>query len=808
MRILLSLFISSAAMAGTNADLERIRQCLPNPKISETHILENTNRAYDPTLSGQQARVQRRKDLCFHDEREYLNIKRELLDTWQASWRTKSTKQFDSLMSKEFSGARLDQHQCAGDTVGGIQISKCKIEAELADNSSFKSSLKNYLSEFSKVDDFELVTLATLSAASMRNRTLDMEQANLRLRFDLRGLSTRNQRVQDRGEMIAAVVKKDGHWRLQGLTVSSWERLESRRAPAFTNISQPSGINKLVASYERTEAIRRGGYALSTNDIDGDGNVDMIVGGRDRLFVLKGNGKGGFTDFETHNDLYAQNLVKTALLADFDNDGKKDLALIRFAPTPAKAVKKNDVVIYRNTDSGFERVTTQFDDRGSSQAMPAAIGDFDRNGFLDLYVGYPGAKDFTFVADIKQPEELKVQGLYMNRGELKFEGSPKFDKLGWRQKLFPHSSLAVDFNDDGYSDILVMDDRGNLSPIYRNQKNGDFNQVADAIGAGNFGYGMGIAAGDLNGDGHTDLLMTNVNFHSGQRMNASCQQNWAINQLVPPTGGGLRALEARSDGRFADVTQAYGLTDVGEGAAGVELVDYNQDGLLDIYVANGLWSGTQRTSDISEFFVSCRNSNSNGSFIHDDSGFDQSQSIFTRFLHSNSPTQMAGFQRNRLFRNLGGGRFVEVGYMENVDSIADGYVVAFADLTSSGRPDLILRNGDPGTSAVKYAPVEIFRNDNPEKNNSLKIKLVGTASNRDAVGTRVEVTTKSAKQVKQLMANNGAAQSELALFFGLQKETIAKSVVVHWPSGAVQTLNDVKAGTQTITEPLPERAGL
>jgi hypothetical protein len=161
---------------------------------------------------------------------------------------------------------------------------------------------------------------------------------------------------------------------------------------------------------------------------------------------------------------------------------------------------------------------------------------------------------------------------------------------------------------------------------------------------------------------------------------------------------------------------------------------------------------------------------------------------------------MAGFQSNRLYKNIGDSRFVDVAYVEGVDSPYDGYVVAKADINGDGVQDLVLRNADPGIISIKNPPVQIFMGQK-DKNPGIKLKLIGTASNKDAVGSEVAVKVEGMPlQFQQVIANNGCAQSEKALFFSLGSSQVAKEVRIKWPSGKVDILRNLEPGSHTIQE--------
>jgi hypothetical protein len=150
-----------------------------------------------------------------------------------------------------------------------------------------------------------------------------------------------------------------------------------------------------------------------------------------------------------------------------------------------------------------------------------------------------------------------------------------------------------------------------------------------------------------------------------------------------------------------------------------------------------------------------------------------------------------------LFRNKGDGTFIEVGFLEGVDSLADGYVVAKSDIDQDGDLDLILRNGDPGTKAVHFPPLQIFKNNS--QGHAIRLKLIAS-SGAEAVGAAVTVTAGGSTQYQQLIANNGTAQSEKILHFGLGAGAKADKLVVVWPSKKTTTLENVPAGMHTIKE--------
>jgi hypothetical protein len=431
-------------------------------------------------------------------------------------------------------------------------------------------------------------------------------------------------------------------------------------------------------------------------------------------------------------------------------------------------------------------------------------------------VGFPGKQDFTTL-DLSSNTKGEPEGLFTNMGHSKEnEVFKDVTQTFWRDRglsqytgLFPHSSIASDYDFDGDADLLIVDDRSNLSPIYENQAGKSFSMVNDAVNFQNKGYGMGVAVGDLNNDGVNEIALTNVNFKARERFHASCNENWYFDMPKDP---GLRLFggkKSKLDGKisFAEVTEAAGLENIGEGGAGVEFIDYNNDGLMDIYVANGLWSGEDRSKkhDLSSLFVRAVAAKKTfNDVLAPNRNYRQKDFSFISILRDPEmpvTKSMAGFQRNRLFLNLGNMEFVEVGYLEGVDSINDGYIIAKADVNKDGKLDLILRNGDPGTLKYKFPTIEYFENGSASKGNSIILSLEGTESNKEAIGAVARVETMDDQLlVRQLVANNGPAQSERILHFGLGSESSVKSLTVQWPSGKEQKFGPLKKGRYKIIE--------
>tara|TARA_R110002072_G_scaffold534_2_gene3522 strand:+ start:58166 stop:60661 length:2496 start_codon:yes stop_codon:yes gene_type:complete len=801
---------------GQEEGTKRLRSIVESVKVKEKISPNKVFEFFGGTNKNIKDSIDPQK-MCHVDEADFVEIRRQTIFPLTDIIKNNKVSSLKNITNESFSITNLQKLKMekAINAFGSVKQYPWKTANQALNGDKAYKSLSKYLSSYSKIDDVEFRTIKYLSYKKDRNpANFKMNNAVLLTRFDLRAESKKGHKVNDRGFAKIAVSKTGSDWKINNIEFLSGETLTSAK-PTFKEMTINSGLASIPV-YTRNEAIRRGGYAVAVGDYNGDSHQDIYVGSWGAGHLLKGNGKGNFTEVK-NSGLEKETLVKTAIFGDFFNSGNQDLLLVRFVPTNTDGTKSSsekfsDIVFYKNNGKGkFKKMPSPVTNRVvASNAMPGAAGDFNGDGLLDFYVGFPGSLDFTFIGDAsKIMQGAKTQGLFMNNGKGSFTDTTNhslYKNTTEGQGLFPHSALSYDYDQDGDMDIVVLDDRGNLSPVYKNTGEGKFVEVADNTGMTNNDLAMGASGGDIDNDGIVDFAMTNVNFVAAERWQESCASNWHVKKITMGNNG-LRLYKGHGAGNFVEMTKIAGLDWAGEGMAGVEFIDYDNDGLLDVYVANGLWSGTSKEQDLSSVFF--RSLVENHKYLIDEMYFGETESDFMRVLNSYKGDiygknlverpSMAGFQRNRLFRNMGSGKFLEVGYLEGVDSIADGYVISKADINEDGRMDLVLRNGDPGIKEVHYPAVQLFIN-NSKNENSLLVELEGTKSNKDGIGAFVEATIGKTKVIRHMIANNGTAQSQKALHFGLGKAKKVNKLVVSWPSGEKQILKNIKKGKIRIKE--------
>lgn len=472
-----------------------------------------------------------------------------------------------------------------------------------------------------------------------------------------------------------------------------------------------------------SRVLHPGGIAVA--DFNGDGHEDILIAGVSGVRLYRNDGKARFTDVTRASGI-SGSWSPSGVFGDFDNDGCQDLYLTG-----------SDVLYKNNCDGTFTDVTS---DAGiwqhksvASGAASATWGDYDNDGKLDLYVTNHGIFDYVDLGHATYTYDRNI--LYHNNGDGVFTdvtaqaGVSGVADCGVKPKTSSEIDIVngvlkrsfqpvwFDFNNDGYSDLFVSTDEG-FSPLYRNNKDGTFTEVTKRAGLCEIHSNMGIAVGDYNNDGNLDLYVTN-----GEPNNL-----WRNN----------------GDGTFSDTVESTGLADVGLNGWGAAYLDYDNDGLQDVYVANG---------------------------VKVEDGIS------------------SGLTPDKLYRNIGNGAYTDVA--ESVGVIGDDSKekVALGDFDSNGFIDaLVVTSTSASTDKSR-----LYMN-RGNKNHWLTIRLIGTTSNRDGVGSVITVISNGMRQSRIVTAGESfQSQHSLWQSFGLGTSAEADTIEIRWPGNTVQTLKGVAA---------------
>ncbi len=532
----------------------------------------------------------------------------------------------------------------------------------------------------------------------------------------------------------------------------------AQAVPVFSDVTAGSGIKHTNVCGEPgrkkfwiTETMGAGAAWL---DYDGDGKLDLYLvngstyargadkGEPNQLY--RGDGRGKFTDVTAKAGVGDRGWGHGVAVGDIDNDGDPDLYVVNLGPN----------ALYRNRGDGtFENITAKAGVADPGWGTSAAFFDIEGDGDLDLYVANYVDFDPAKVPKFGSPEAARrptctnrglavfcgpaglppgQDVLYRNNGDGTFTDATREAGMFLDKPRYGLGVVTLDFDGDGDLDLYVANDSVENS-LWRNDGKGRFTDIGvrsltalDA--AGRPQAGMGTDSGDYNNDGWIDLVATNFSHD--------------LNTLYRNMGGKF----------FVDESQLVGMSATKMALSwGVGFQDFDLDGDLDLFIANGHVYPHMDDYDVGLYFR----------------------------------------QRNHLFLNQGG-RFAEVSTRAGKGfEVARSFRgAAFADYDADGDIDALVTALDE--------PVLLLRNDSPRRGHYLELELVGTRSNRDAVGARVTVTAGGKRQARERKGGGSyLSQSAPTLHFGLGAATSAL-VQVRWPDGSLQELRDVAVDRRVV----------
>jgi enediyne biosynthesis protein E4 len=516
--------------------------------------------------------------------------------------------------------------------------------------------------------------------------------------------------------------------------------------PQFVNASAQAGIsfthNSGRAGKKWLPETMGSGVAFF--DADADGWPDLLLvnsrdwtprGRRSLSALYRNNKKGGFTNVTGGSGLDVEMYALGVAVADYDNDGREDVYVTAL---------EGDRLFHNEGNFKFKDVTAASGIVNAGFGTSAAWLDYNKDGKADLfvanYVQWTRERDLYCSLDgatksYCTPESYKgmPSKLFRNLGGGKFIDATAEAKV----KDVSSKALGVvtfDYNGDGWTDLFIANDT-QPNKLYRNNKNGTFTEEAVAAGVA-FGEdgvargAMGVDAADYDRSGRPHLLVGNFS-----------------NQML-----GLYHNEGR--GLFVDEAprSAIGRASLLSLAFGVFFVDYDNDGWLDIFAANG----------------------------HIDEEINRVQ------------PKVSFAQPPLLFRNLGGvgkrGAF-EDSSKKAGPALAKALVArgaAYADFDRDGDMDIVVNNN--------HGAAVLYKNDGGNKSSWVSFRLEGVSSNKSALGAVVRLEIAGGKQWRSVSSGASyCSQSDLALHFGLGAEETVKAVEVEWPSGKKQRFANVAA---------------
>jgi hypothetical protein len=527
---------------------------------------------------------------------------------------------------------------------------------------------------------------------------------------------------------------------------ASPEALSANGAVRFTDVTSQAGITfKHVSSPEKNYIVESMSGGVALIDYDNDGLVDIYFVNSLTMDLLKSttrpqselyrnNGDGTFTNVTRKAGVGDIGWGMGVCVGDYNNDGRDDLYVTCLGPNH---------LLKNNGDGTFTDVTKAAGVGDPRWSTGSAFFDYDNDGRLDLFVSNYVDFDVNKLPDKDRPclyRGIAVQcgprglhgaadTLYHNNGDGTFADVSAKAGVSDPNGYYGLGVVCSDFDGDGFVDIFVAND-ATPNFLYRNKGDGTFKDIGFVSGAAVNENGgeqacMGVSVGDYDHDGKFDIFATNF--------------SQEYNVLYRGLGSNT----------FADVSYAAKVAEVSMPYVGwgTKFFDYDNDGWLDLFVANGHVYPQVDKANL-------------------DSGYRQ-----RKFLHKNNRD----------------GTFSEVA-AQSGDALMEKRVsrgAAFGDIDNDGDVDIVVSDLDGAPS--------ILRNDGGNANNCVLIKTVGDRSNRDGIGARVKVVSGDLTSVDEVRSGASyISHNDLRLHFGLEKRTKIDLIEVRWPGGAVDKIEGAK----------------
>jgi hypothetical protein len=411
----------------------------------------------------------------------------------------------------------------------------------------------------------------------------------------------------------AEFVKQGGRWRLRRFQGSDAKTEEGPvrffDATAVLGLVPPPEADDRAASKLTFGRVFLGGIAAG--DFDGDGDDDLFFPqvGPDGFFRNDG---GRFVECARELGLSDPDAGASGLFLDYDNDGDLDLVVTNYEPRQIRERESNRLVdnaghravaLYRNDGGKFTDVTEKAGIRSLGPATSVCAADVDRDGDLDFFVCMyfdDSKEDPRFVeelpASVYQARDGEADQLWINQGDGTFR-----EEAARRGVADPGWGLAAgfaDFDDDGDPDLFVANDYGDKK-LFRNRGDGTFEDVTPAAGTADTGFGMSVCWFDYDRDGDLDLYVSNMYSTAGNRILSRGPGRMSTDRhaMLLKLARGNTLFRNDGGGKFTDVTREAGGGRAGWAWSAVPY-DYDNDGLPDLYVANGGRTSHFATSDL------------------------------------------------------------------------------------------------------------------------------------------------------------------------------------------------------------------
>jgi enediyne biosynthesis protein E4 len=524
----------------------------------------------------------------------------------------------------------------------------------------------------------------------------------------------------------------------------------------FVDVAERAGLTASITYGgidQKKYIIETNGCGVAFIDYDNDGWMDIFLLNGTRLEgfptgnapsnrLYRNNRDGTFSDVTSKARLTRTGWASAVTVGDYDNDGFDDLFITYWG---------QNALYHNNGDGTFSDVTAKagFATKETRWGSGCAFIDYDRDGKLDLFVANYLKFDLSTTPEPGKGPNCLWKGvpvncgpkglptdtnlLFHNNGDGTFTDVSSASGIARVRDRYPMTAAVTDFNDDGWPDIYVACD-STASILYRNNRDGTFTDVAVETGSA------------YNEDGHAQAGMgVTVGDYNGDGLLDIFKTHFADDLPILYKNSGR--------GFFEDASREAGFDHTRYVQWGTGLVDFDNDGWPDILTVTG-------------------------------NVYPEVEKLFKDYPHKST---------RLVYRNLGNGRFTDVTAKcgSGISTPHSSRGCAFGDFDNDGDVDVLIMNMNEPPSLLRN---EYTKVGNPGANSFLELKLIGTVSNRSAIGARVRVKTGSHVQAQELSSQSSYYSSnDSRLHFGLGSSSKADSIEIRWPSGKTEVLKDVLA---------------